>query len=212
MPAVMPLTTSTSTPAAGKRQHFLAAATEHERIAAFEPRDDPARARACRIISRSMKRCGVDRHPPRLPTSITRASRARMHERAAIDQRIDQHDVGARRAHAPPSASSTRDRRVPRRSATLCLPSRQSPLATTTSAGAAMTARTQAVRGDPVGSCDEDAAADDVAQRHPEEIPRGAGQALPSPGAWPINASPNTVMLATLCSKPQAMNTIRRRR
>ena len=50
---------------------------------------------ARRTISRSMKACGVDLQPPRLPTSITRARR-RVFEHAAVDQIVEHHDVGAR--------------------------------------------------------------------------------------------------------------------
>ena len=51
---------------------FLAAAAEHERIAALEANDALAAHRLA-AIKRSMKACGVLAQPPRLPTSTMRA-------------------------------------------------------------------------------------------------------------------------------------------
>ena len=57
---------------------------------------------ACRTISFSMKACGVDLQPPRLPTSMMRASGRACARQPRFDQVVDQHDVGRGRARAPP--------------------------------------------------------------------------------------------------------------
>ena len=114
----MPLTTSTSMPARAQGVELLAAASEHERIAALQPHDD-APARASRIISCSMNACGVEGQPPRLPTATMRApgrACASTPRSTSSSCRITSARASARTALTVSSSGIARDprRRAPR--------------------------------------------------------------------------------------------------
>ena len=90
---VMPGTTSNGDAGVEQRLGLLAAATEHERVAALEAHDAPAlRGPARRAASRSAP--GAPAGPGRLPTSISSAVGGTSAEHAVADERVVHDDVG----------------------------------------------------------------------------------------------------------------------
>ena len=81
----------------GQRQHLLAGAAEHERVAALEADD----ARPCRASSTrraEIASCSAEGWWPRLPAGSIRASGPRKSEDACVDQRVVDDHVGLSRA------------------------------------------------------------------------------------------------------------------
>ena len=108
---VTPGTMSNGTPAALQRQRLLAAAPEHERVAALQPHDAAAALRGANhhgvdVVLRQRVTAGAlaDEEPLGAP---------RQTQHAFVDQRVVQHQIRRAQARHGLAASAVRDRPGP---------------------------------------------------------------------------------------------------
>ena len=111
-PPSRPGTISKAIPAARSAQRLLAAAAEHERVAALQPHDRPARPGRARAAAPRSRSCGTASPPPSLPTNTSSASARAPSSAPGPDQPVIQDHVGRRDQLERAGASAARDRRA----------------------------------------------------------------------------------------------------